>query len=201
MFDEERRLSPAVVADLLRTSMAQGQRPHLIITSGSMRPLLQIGDEVQLEPVRPHELQQGDIITLVAPATLITHRFWAMKAEANGSKACLVTRGDRFLTFDAPWQEDYLIGRVIARRRRQRGLSLVKGVGGWLGRHVAHIAAAENRIFQLNWQSAGQPLLSSAATTKSPLPFVTIQVRRLVYLWVTLVAAFINLFSSKRKTG
>lgn len=201
MLEEARRLNLAVIADLLRTSMAQGQRPHLTITSGSMRPLLQIGDEVQLEPVAFHELQPGDIITLAAPESLMTHRFWAVKTEQSESEVCLITRGDRFLNFDSPWVKSLLIGKVVARRRHKRVLSLVEGSGGWLGRHVARIAAAENHLFQLDWQLAGQPLPAVDLKKRTVTTFFTIQVRRLIYLWVTLVAAFVSFISHKRKIG
>lgn len=199
MVEEERRLNPAVIADLLRTSMAQGQRPYLTITSGSMRPLLQIGDEVQLEPVAYHELQPGDIVTLAAPESLMTHRFWAVKTGV--SEACLITRGDRFLNFDSPWGQSLLIGKVVARRRHKRVLSLVEGSGGWLGRHVARIAAAENHLFHLDWQLAGQPLPVVDLKKQTATTFLTLQVRRLIYLWITLVAAFISFISHKRKAG
>lgn len=201
MLEEERRLNPAVIADLLRTSMARGQRPHLKITSGSMRPLLQIGDEVQLEPVAYHELQPGDIITLAAPESLMTHRFWALKTGTSESEVCLITRGDRFLNFDSPWVQSLLVGKVVARRRHKRVLSLVEGSGGWLGRHVARIAAAENNLFHLDWRLAGQPLPTADLKKRTATTFFSLQVRRLIYLWVTLVVAFVSFISHKHKAG
>lgn len=62
MAEGTQRLPPSVVADLLRDSMAQGQKPYLTITSGSMRPLLHVGDEVQLEPVTLADLNEGQFV-------------------------------------------------------------------------------------------------------------------------------------------
>ncbi len=86
-----------VMAELLKRGMSQGQRPYLTISSGSMRPLLVVGDEIQLEPVTIKDLLPGDIITVVAPVELLTHRFYGV--YENDGCTWLVTRGDRFLLF------------------------------------------------------------------------------------------------------
>ena len=107
-----------VMAELLKRGMSQGQRPYLTISSGSMRPLLVVGDEIQLEPVTIKDLLPGDIITVVAPVELLTHRFYGV--YENDGCTWLVTRGDRFLLFDSAWHEAQLVGRVITRRRHKR---------------------------------------------------------------------------------
>lgn len=197
MLDVELHLTPVVLAELLRTSMAQGQRPYLTITSGSMRPLLQIEDEVQLEPVAFQELQPGDIITVAASGSLLTHRFWGHAKDEKNGESCLVTRGDRFLTFDTVWPPAYLVGRVVVRRRQKRWLlSLREGYGGWLDRHVAHIAAAESRLFNPDRHPV-EHISPALISTKTTAPFYAIQVRRLIYLWVTLVVNFVGLIARK----
>lgn len=183
MAEVTHRLPPAVVADLLRASMAQGQKPYLTITSGSMRPLLHVGDEVQIEPVALADLVEGDIITMAAPAALLTHRFWGW-VDKEGQQF-IVTRGDRFLLPDSPWDPRHLVGRVFIRRRQQQVLHLRQGKGAWVGRYMARIAAAEARLFSPWYQSADAP-----GYHKPRLPlfsFAITQIRRLIYLWVTLV--------------
>jgi len=194
MIDEKRRLEPSVVAELLREAMKNGQRPYLTITSGSMRPLIHVGDEVQLEPVCPADLQMGDIITIVAPATLLTHRFygWIEKGNQNW----LLTRGDRFLTCDSPWSDEHLVGRVFARRHHNQRLPLREGRGRWIGRHVAHIAAAEGSLFSPSHTPGGSPSpQEQQQRTFSSL--IIIQVRRLIYLWITLVVALLGKHTGK----
>lgn len=188
MGDVNRQLDITTVSELLRGGMKNGQRPYLTITSGSMRPLIHIGDEVQLEPVRLSDLQVGDIITIAAPATLLTHRFygWVEKDDQRW----LLTRGDRFLTSDSPWSDELLVGRVIARRRHNQRLLLQEGLGGWIGRHVAHIAAAEGLLF-----TPGGSLSPQGKPRLLPMFFV-IQIRRLIYLWITLVVGLLG-----RRTG
>lgn len=188
MGDVNRQLDPSTVGELLREGMKNGQRPYLKITSGSMRPLIHIGDEVQLEPVGPADIQAGDIITIVAPTTLLTHRFYGC-IEKNG-QSWLLTRGDRFLTSDSLWSAELLVGRVFARRRQNQRLVLREGRGRWLGRHVAHIAAAEGSLFSPNHTPGGSP---SSQEQRSPVSmFIVIQIRRLIYLWITLVVGLLG---------
>ncbi len=196
MVEENRQLAPSVVAELLRDGMKRGQRPYLTITSGSMRPLLHIGDEVQLEPVYPAELQVGDIVTVVAPVTLLTHRFYGW-IEREGEN-WLLTRGDRFLTFDSLWHPEHLVGRVFARRRQHQRL-LLRGEGrsGWIGRHVAHIAAAEGHLFSPPNTPEGLP--SPPLPRQSASSLLVVQIRRLIYLWITLVVGLLGSKSKSRK--
>ena len=42
-------VSTDIMADLLRDALAEGQNPRLKIISGSMMPLLAVGDDVILE--------------------------------------------------------------------------------------------------------------------------------------------------------
>jgi hypothetical protein len=188
MGEVKHRLDPSTVAELLRDGMKHGQRPYLTITSGSMRPLIHIGDEVQLEPVGPADLQVGDIITIVAPATLLTHRFYGW-IEKDG-QSWLLTRGDRYLNADSPWSAGLLVGRVIARRRQNQRLVLREGRGRWLGRHVAYIAAAEGSLFSPTHTPGGSP--SSQEQRRSVSMFFVIQIRRLIYLWITLVVGLLG---------
>ena len=137
--------TPALIADMLRQSLEQGDTPFLTISSDSMAPLLKTGDQVGLEPVEPFQLNPGDIITLAPEGDLLTHRFWGM---GNG---CLRTRGDRPLVFDPLWTSDCLLGRVIVRKRNGRSLSFTSGWGQRLNRHLAWLIKLENKLYQHNW--------------------------------------------------
>lgn len=190
----DERVKPEVLADLLRQGMSLGQRPFLVITSGSMRPLLRVHDAVQLEPVVGEALHPGDLITIQDKNTLITHRFLGWWQSESG--LYLLTRGDRSLVVDAPWPTTRLVGRVVARRRRNRWLSFQKGVGGWLTRHVARIAAAEQHLFRLVNIPDGYPLSPLTSWTRSDV--ITTFIRRLIYLWLISVAACIELIATSQ---
>ena len=188
------RVKPEVLADLLRQGMSQGQRPFLVITSGSMRPLLRINDAVQLEPVTGEALCPGDLITIQDRNTLITHRFCGWWQGEGGQY--LLTRGDRSLAMDAPWPPTLLVGRVVARRRQNRWVSFQTGGGRWLARYVARSAAAEQRLFRLVNVPAGYPVSSVTPWTHSDA--VTLFIRRLIYLWLISVVGFIELTATSQ---
>lgn len=128
------------IAQLLQASMQAGQFPLLTVTSNSMAPLLQTGDQVQLEPVTWKQLQPGDIITVVTAQDLLTHRLWKLHPGNQ-----LQTRGDRVLAYDPLWQADQLLGRVISRQRGPKTINLRTGNGRRLNQHLAQIAALTNR--------------------------------------------------------
>lgn len=133
-----------LVADMLRQSLADGQRPFLTISSDSMTPLLRTGDQVGLEAVASNQLQIGDIITLEQGDHLLTHRFWGL--DGNGR---LQTRGDRPLTFDPPAATNQLLGRVVARRRAGKELALTNGSGHRLHRHLIWLLKTESRLLNM----------------------------------------------------
>ncbi len=127
---------------LLRDSLQQGRPTNLTVTSNSMTPLLQTGDQITLEPVRVSQLEPGDIITFATENHLITHRFWGLAASQGESQ--LHTRGDRTLCFDPSVAATNLVGRVIRRRRQESTLDLTYGWGQQLNRHLAWLAHLEN---------------------------------------------------------
>ena len=145
-FCENRRMSSsvssAVVAELLRESLAKGQRPQLRITSNSMWPLLRVADRVVLEPAGfPPQCQIGDIITFEGQTQLITHRFWG--AIQSQAKDFLITRGDRPLSFDAPSATATLVGKVVIVMRGHKQIDLRTNPGKWLNRRLIWLAKTE----------------------------------------------------------
>ena len=158
-------ISPSVLAELLRQSLAQGHTPFLAISSASMAPLLKTGDQVGLETVTAERLRPGNIITIADRDDLLTHRYWGLVGEQ------LQTRGDRSLTFDPLWPTQQLLGRIVLRRRHGKTLSLATGPGLWLNRHLAWLMRAESRF----------------ARRKQLRRLV----RRVIYLWSSLVVAIV----------
>lgn len=168
-----------LVAELLQESAANGRVPFLTLVSDSMAPLLRAGDQVGLELIAPAELQPGDLVVLRNEAGFVTHRFWGR------TPAGLITRGDRPLSFDPPWNEEQVVGRVISRRRAGRELSLQQGRGHMLNRHLFWLARQETRLFAGRYPN---PLLSvgngresnSPSARRTPAERV---LRRGFYIW------------------
>ena len=126
---------------MLREAMAQGQQALLTVTSHSMAPLLQAGDQVLLTAVSPAQLHHGDVITFISQSQLLTHRFYNIVTQDN--IVYLQTRGDRVAMFDALVPTTDLVGRVVAYQRNGRQLLLTKGLSQWLMQPIHFLAQRE----------------------------------------------------------
>jgi hypothetical protein len=180
--------------------MAEGRMPYVQIISDSMRPLLQCDDQVRLAPAGIEQLRPGDIIVVLGLTQLVTHRYWGyLKKDGEVS---IITRGDRPRDFDQPVPAGNLIGRVVARRRRQRILSLTEGAGQWLNQLIIRVAAADIRV-------SARPVDVPAGTTahlpptrgllavRRPNHPVVLFTRRLFFFsWLSLLAAAVSVTAS-----
>lgn len=173
-----------LIAVMLRQSTAEGKRPFLTISSPSMTPLLQIGDQVGLETVSSSQLQMGDIITLEQDTHLLTHRFWGWDDDGR-----LQTRGDRPLTFDPPATPDQLLGRVIIRRRGSKVLDLTIGPGRRLHCYLTWLLQTESRLLNLPLSPQKQRRL------------LVRLIHRKVYAWAWLVTRITNAKMAPEKQG
>ncbi len=175
------RLNPQIMADVLRKSLSQGVPATLTVSSKSMAPLLWPEDKVILTAVTHADLQAGDIITYFDRGHLVTHRFWWEEAGK------LFIRGDRPIQFDPPVRPEQLVGRVQARRRKDRILWLDVGRGAWLNQHLAKLAQHEQRWLPQN----------------SALPKLTLlkRIRRKIILaWAIVLCSMVNLTARKLST-
>ena len=145
-------LSHSTLADLLQHGMASGKLPYVTVTSNSMAPLLQVGDQVGVRRASAEELRPGDVVMLETTAELMTHRYWQPRQQ-NG-QLYLITRGDRLIHFDSPWPAGRLVGRIVARRRGQRQLDLDSGPGEWLNRRLMCIIRFEMNVLTGNSRPA-----------------------------------------------
>lgn len=145
--------NPALLTSLLRDGMHAGHMPYLRVSSGSMRPLLQVGDEVGLQPVTLEQLQPGDIVVMTDRDQILTHRFCTLKN--TGRSPAFLTRGDRVLSYDKLWTADQLLGRVVARRRQDRTLWLDYGPGRWLNKTLSWVSRYEGQILNLSPSQPG----------------------------------------------
>ncbi len=130
----------AAVAALLRDALAAGQTPALTVISASMRPLLEPGDVVEIEPIDPGRLKPGDLVVLARPEALLTHRFLGFSGEY------LCTGGDWAREPDAPQPAETLLGRVRTRRRGAAAIDLQAGPGARASRTLWHLAERRRRL-------------------------------------------------------
>lgn len=146
-----------IIIKLLQDSLDAGQNPHLTIVSGSMSPLLQVGDQVVLERVPLSEITPNDVLILEDETSLITHRL-VSTFEYDG-KRLWVTRGDRPLSYDSVWTDSEIVGRVCGRRRGTHTQHWDSGSGLWLNQHFGRLAQLEAKIFDnqpVSWERLAQ---------------------------------------------
>ena len=96
-----------IASTLARSAKTDIDQIKLQVISGSMAPLLEVGDTVIVILASIALLQRGDIIVVVRNDEFVTHRLVDRRGE------CLFTKGDRFRHFDAPVTSEELIGKVI----------------------------------------------------------------------------------------
>jgi hypothetical protein len=151
--------------------MARGMRPLLTVTSGSMRPLLRRGDEVQIAATPWQQLAPGAIIVVRRSAALFTHRYWGATVADDGSQ-WLVTRGDRMASFDRPVPTSAYIGCVVARRRQGRVLLLNAPAGRRVSKRLTALSAWELRLLArlLRRPSLAELPTAAAASTAAATP-------------------------------
>jgi signal peptidase I len=118
----------SVLAAAVLTLVLIGFRP-LIITSGSMRPTLHVGDVVITSWTPAHALDVGDIVSFDDPSgarALITHRVRSMTAETGELQ--IETRGDANTV-----SEIWVVPRDTLLRRTIWDIPEVGGVVSGLG--------------------------------------------------------------------
>ena len=99
------------IAQMLRRSLTKQQYALATVSSGSMSPLLEVGDQVGLTAVPLTKLRVGDIITVETEYSLLTHRLCTI------TPTHVITRGDRVIAYDPPMRHERIIGRVVMVRR------------------------------------------------------------------------------------
>jgi len=101
----------AVALDMLREVLAQGQSLRFRVISGSMAPLIAVGDIVEVQ--KATHTHPGDVVVLDGGTYFLTHRLLTTRLGADGEHE-FITRGDAMLTTDLPWRPEQLLGRVVA---------------------------------------------------------------------------------------
>lgn len=103
----------------------------LPVTGGSMMPLLQPGDRLEVE-LLPRALRLGDVVVFRAGGVSIAHRIVAMHRGRPDAPRQLITKGDRARACDAPILSNQVIARVVAIHRGGRVVRLDGRGSAWL---------------------------------------------------------------------
>ncbi|HZS77035.1 MAG TPA: S24/S26 family peptidase [Ktedonobacteraceae bacterium] len=96
-----------VIDSLYIEAIRQGQPTWFRVASGSMRPLIHMGDSVYIEPAQA--ISVGDIAAFETPEGLVIHRIVRRQTGAAGTR--YLEMGD--MQFSANWfDEQAVVGRV-----------------------------------------------------------------------------------------
>ncbi|HVB73493.1 MAG TPA: hypothetical protein VNE38_08045 [Ktedonobacteraceae bacterium] len=133
---ENNEVASSVMASLYIQAVRQGQSTWFRVISGSMRPILQIGDAVYIQPATLDSLQVGEIAAFETPDGLVIHRVAHIRNTV--SPAQFLEMGDVLLR--ANWvDEQALVGRVTEIRRGRRLVNLQSPLAKRYGKITANV--------------------------------------------------------------
>lgn len=107
------------------------QNPVQLRVSGStMRPSLEDGDLVTIEPLNSQSVRPGDIILYQSLSdTALIHR--VVRLEQRSAGRYIVTRGDASSTADVPVPIHHIMGRVTSVNRSGEIIDVSLKESGW----------------------------------------------------------------------
>ena len=109
---------------LLKESIKNDKTFHGEVVSGSMFPLLEIGDKLSIKDISINDLKNGDIIVYRLNDYLCVHRY-IYKLRINNDSFRLLTKADILTDLD-PWSIscEELFGKVISVKKRRGEINL-----------------------------------------------------------------------------
>jgi signal peptidase I len=113
---------------------------QLRMSGASMRPAIEDGDVVTIDPIADDPIRQGDIVLYhSAQDTAVIHR--VVRVERSGPLRSIVTRGDSAVQNDLPVSSERVLGRVRQVERqgqpvsmKQPGKRFLERLTGWFRR-------------------------------------------------------------------
>lgn len=131
-------IEAAVIASLYIEALRQGQSLWFRVISGSMRPLLRVGDSVYIEAAGANALQPGEIAAFETSEGLIIHRIVKTRVQnaEERRELQLLEIGD--VELRARWiAEQAVVGRVVTIRRATQQIDLRHPIAQKCGKGIA----------------------------------------------------------------
>lgn len=126
----------SVIASLYIQALREGEALWFRVSSGSMEPTLNIGDQVRIEPAKPKDIHNGEIAAFETAQGLVIHRI--VHYIQTGTSVRLLEMGD--VDLRASWvEEPAVVGRVVAVRRGARHIDLQHSVAKRCGTVTAFL--------------------------------------------------------------
>jgi len=112
------------VTDIIREQLTLQKQIRLRVISNSMAPVIYADDEIIIESIQVAKLMPGDIIMFDRGADYCTHRFVIRLKNGFGTR--VVTKGDQLSSFDTPFSECRVIGKVKEIHSKKKRIDLCR---------------------------------------------------------------------------
>lgn len=132
---------------LIAESLCAGRDVRFTIRTGSMRPMLRIGDTILVRTASAGEPAIGQLV-LRKPGTgneWIAHRLIAKSVDSEGVR--LKTKGDNSPAADEMVGADEIAGVVVSIESRQSRACLDTRMVRWANHSIARLSLVESLIF------------------------------------------------------
>ena len=126
----------SAIADMYREAVRKGQPLWFRVISGSMHPLLRVGEEVYIEPATADQLQVGEIAAFETGEGLVIHRVVQRRPEKRGIQ--LIEMSDVHLRAGRV-ESNAVVGRVVAIGQQNRRIDLRRSIAQKCGRVTARV--------------------------------------------------------------
>jgi signal peptidase I len=137
----------SVIAYLYREAVRNGQSLWFRVASGSMHPLLRIGEQVYIEPITAEQLQIGDIAAFETETGLVIHRIVQRRQE--NADIQLIEMSDVHLRAGQV-KSGAVIGRVVIIRLGNTHIDLRRPIAQKCGRVTAR---ARYRFYTMRFRN------------------------------------------------
>ncbi|MBV7333620.1 signal peptidase I [Chloroflexi bacterium TSY] len=144
----QNEISTVLLESALSVWSQTGSQHYIPIRGGSMLPIIQEGDRVQIT----HDctnIKRGDIIVFQQKGKLVIHR--VVSIISGTTESTFVTKGDNVARFDPPVNGNVILGRVLALQRGEQHIALETCAWrrvGWLIALITLMTAAPSALYQ-----------------------------------------------------
>lgn len=129
-------LNSVVIAALYLEAVRKGQPVWFRVVSGSMHPLLRIGEQVRIEPATAEQIQPGEIAAFETDEGLVIHRIVQQVHKSSGIQ--LVEMSDVYLRVGQV-DSAAVVGRVVTIRQGKTYIDLQSPIAQKCGRVTARV--------------------------------------------------------------
>ena len=135
-------------AMMAHATAQQGHGLWVTVNGDSMRPLIDSGDRLLIEPV--DSLRMGDLITFYETSILCTHRVIGKVKKAG--ELWFQTKGDCCGHWDQPISPEAIVGKVVAIQKGKKCLFLKGPLWRGLNYMFLVLSLGMGGILTLKWK-------------------------------------------------